>query len=72
MMTSSSNSSMVWTVLNYEVGMFLGVREHLIQKEWDCLLVKNALAESLLIHTRTLADIIQFDDCRGISQTGRI
>ena len=59
--SSNSITSSAWTVLYYEVEMFLGTR-HLI-KNLTCgdlqtaRLLNNALLECSLLHTRILADI---------------
>jgi hypothetical protein len=58
---SSSNSLSAWKVLDYEVQMFLGTihlrRLSFIGKEPKAQIVRNALVESSLLHTRILADI---------------
>jgi hypothetical protein len=48
-----------WTVIDYEVGMFLGARDCLTSatSKGFPLFLKNAVVESAVLHTRILCDV---------------
>lgn len=51
-----SKKTTAWMVLDYEVSMFYSMNQ-LAGKKYKYQLIKNAFVESLILHTRILADL---------------